>query len=101
MLAVEESYRGMGLGTRLVQSVIKVMEERECDEVTECARVDNKYQFVDSGCSRNGGVQCPFPESLWPPWFHPRITPFSLLFEWIRRIPAQTLFGKTGWPKPK
>jgi len=33
MLAVEDGYRGMGLGTRLVRTAIRVMEERECDEV--------------------------------------------------------------------
>jgi len=33
MLAVEKSYRGMGLGTKLVRTVVRVMQEKECDEV--------------------------------------------------------------------
>lgn len=33
MLAVEKSYRGMGLGSKLVRTVVKVMQNDECDEV--------------------------------------------------------------------
>jgi peptide alpha-N-acetyltransferase len=35
MLAVHQSYRGLGLGTRLVHTALRVMEERGCDEVGE------------------------------------------------------------------
>lgn len=41
MLAVEESYRGMGLGTRLVRIAIWLMEQQDCDEVILETEVSN------------------------------------------------------------
>lgn len=41
MLAVHQSYRGLGLGTRLVHTALRVMEERGCDEVVLETEVSN------------------------------------------------------------
>ncbi|OLL22185.1 N-alpha-acetyltransferase 30 [Neolecta irregularis DAH-3] len=41
MLAVKDAYRGMGVATKLVQKVIKVMIEKKADEVALETEVSN------------------------------------------------------------
>lgn len=65
MLSVDESHRGLGIGTKLVEQIIKRMRDVGCEEVGNACEV---HCFLDR--SRNRSIKSKCTESLRSSWIY-------------------------------
>jgi GNAT superfamily N-acetyltransferase len=89
MLAVDESHRRFGIGTRLVESVIDRMHKLGCDEVKIKILIHTNYSFLDY--TRDGSFQYESAQFVQSIRFYPREETVQVLFEQWRCLQTGTL----------